>query len=1157
MLRIIPTLLAAAGSAAAAAAAAGGSAFAAPHYACTWSLQNYMALDLPQSANVSSAPFMGGGGNALAQAHINATYLLRAPDAECRGCGWAASLHPRARARMTLLLDAGWEGGDGGVACPDPAKFPPSPPGASCEAQLAAIAAGVQKQGWRSLGLWFGNVDRNATAMVLATGGAGVGYLKIDGGDRPNTLTPIARALAPGMVVEHANGAGPINAGGPDGHGFAPADAAAWVALATTTDTFRTYDVTQQLAVPTTLARVSGMLPLLDAIPRRPGSGPDGGMPPRAILNAEDECILSVALIGACGIMRYSQTGLREPDFDLFFPDPFPVPSTRQIKRKMDEIERAMRWQDLFAPPLGAGDLAVWGGSSTNASLADVVALSDTYEFKDGSHWDAGLIGTVQTQSAPARVARGLPELPRVVPSGLPPLELADPSLGPALASAVPFVVASRHANGAFALAALGRVDATALWFFPRANVSLPVDNSGSLSVVGPFALFGHFAAVTLSFRVDFRLAGSPRFLASDLLGGDAIDITASVRVSADGLSACVPGSVIDAVGLSAASPGDASDPGMLLVLAPPAPLPAPQVAVGNVAVMPQVPASYALVDWRARASAFVEHVFSNASIALGTTEVYTSSSAGPSEGLRAFDIATYVGAPPKREAFPPLETILSAAMLGMRRLDSGCSQSVDDCVATALQFVQADGVVGHYVAPSAPVAGAATVINGGDLWDALYSGILFASVAAAYPNYPRLGELLVGNALRWHGALVALGGGTEALDLNISGFNFSSMTGIADPVLFRQPSSSADIAWLAMAALEWQRYRNASAPPRAELEEALAWSLTYLNEERNRSIFFENLLPYGALAAARSNAERGTSFDVGRMLDLAFQDGSENQKHGWGVIVDSWGSLDVSGLVGFASEWDPSFPWGQGGREAYLGDGLWLAGAALPIVRYNSSFSHALGRFLINVCSASRLFFEDQLPPDHQTDAGDPRNVGSVFGYEALRACDFVRESNNCTSNSPSPFQTGDYGCEYPTGSPSCANRGPPCPSCTNLAGYSSASIGIAAALCVPTDVRAVLQADLLATDLFHAPAFPTFLVANPHAETVTVSVAVPSCALVHWSAAGRGHADAASSLCAVVDANSGAVLARGVAAPDSVAIDVAPDSAVVIKCVPDADGW
>lgn len=174
------------------------------------------------------------------------------------------------------------------------------------------------------------------------------------------------------------------------------------------------------------------------------------------------------------------------------------------------------------------------------------------------------------------------------------------------------------------------------------------------------------------------------------------------------------------------------------------------------------------------------------------------------------------------------------------------------------------------------------------------------------------------------------------------------------------------------------------------------------------------------------------------------------------------------------------------------------------------------------------------------------------------MRKCDYVREARNCTAGSPSPFATGDYGCEWPTGSAQCAAPRE-CQNCTNLSGYGGSSVGIAAALCAPTNVRAVLQADLLATDAFHAPARPTFLVFNPHVETVSVDVAVPGCGIVHWAttpaeapapAAGRGGA------CSVVDADSGAVLASGVAAPGVAAIDVPPGSARVIVCVPDGPG-
>jgi hypothetical protein len=42
-------------------------------------------------------------------------------------------------------------------------------------------------------------------------------------------------------------------------------------------------------------------------------------------------------------------------------------------------------------------------------------------------------------------------------------------------------------------------------------------------------------------------------------------------------------------------------------------------------------------------------------------------------------------------------------------------------------------------------------------------------------------------------------------------------------------------------------------------------------------------------------------------------------------------------------------------------------------------------------------------------------------------------------------------------------------------------------------------------------------------------------------------------NGLCAVVDATTGAVLARGVAAGGAAEIEVSPDTALVIVCVPD----
>ena len=590
-----------------------------------------------------------------------------------------------------------------------------------------------------------------------------------------------------------------------------------------------------------------------------------------------------------------------------------------------------------------------------------------------------------------------------------------------------------------------------------------------------------------------------------------------------------------------------------------------PQLDIGNIPLMPRVPATYSLLNFSERATAFVDYILSPASAALGTLEIYTASSPSVS-GKAVFDTATYVGNPPKREAFPPIETLLTAALLGRNDLDTDCAPDagIDDCVATALQYLGTDSVINHWIVS---LGAGPSVATGGQLWDFIYAGILVASLASVYPDYGggALGASAVANALAWHGALEGMGGrggpAPRLPDFNVSGFNFTPPgTPITEPAIYLQPSSAAGTAWLAMAARAWQAHRNASAPPLPALLEAEEWSLAYLDGLQHG--FFENLLGYGALAAARANAERGARYDVGRMLGLAFQDGSENPKHGWGVFTGAWGAWDVAGTVGFVSAWDPSQPYGAGGNESYFGDGLWLAAAAAPIARYNASLARSLARWLVNLCSASRLFYPDQLPSGNQTDWGDPRNSGAPvppFPYEALRACDYVPALGACTGPA-SPFGTGDYGCPWPSGPGQRAHCGPwSNTSCTNLAGYTGASVGIAAALCAPAGLPSVQQADLLATDYFHEPAYPTSLVYNPLLTQVEARIAVPGCSLVHWAASARRHgavsrSHVASQLCQLWDSVSGAIVARGVAVPGFANVVLDPDTAYVLVSRPDA---
>jgi hypothetical protein len=69
----------------------------------------------------------------------------------------------------------------------------------------------------------------------------------------------VSQELAPLMAVEHSIGHGPL---GDDPY-------AAAVPIINRSDTYRTYDVTPELSIPTTLERSAGLLAAFDAVRER------------------------------------------------------------------------------------------------------------------------------------------------------------------------------------------------------------------------------------------------------------------------------------------------------------------------------------------------------------------------------------------------------------------------------------------------------------------------------------------------------------------------------------------------------------------------------------------------------------------------------------------------------------------------------------------------------------------------------------------------------------------------------------------------------------------------------------------------------------------------------------------------------------------------
>jgi len=264
------------------------------------------------------------------------------------------------------------------------------------------------------------------------------------------------------------------------------------------TDVVRTYDVSWPLSTAITLDRVASLLEF-------------GAKHPEciAILNCEDEPYMGAALGCAIGILRFPQP---KPATPLLI-DP------HGVNQRMDEVTRAIRWSRI-APALPA--------SAVPVTLSEQI-LVDQWRYEKGDVWEDAWIGNVLKQGAPAIIARNLP-LPQVKAEGEPP-----------------FVVCSRHPNGAVAVATLPRsFGKERARHIPLADVTITGGDT--------IGVFGRYHSLTIQLP---HSAG--KVWAQDLAKDEAHDVTAEVTRA--GTSVKVPGALIDRL----CTGGDESDPGLVL----------------------------------------------------------------------------------------------------------------------------------------------------------------------------------------------------------------------------------------------------------------------------------------------------------------------------------------------------------------------------------------------------------------------------------------------------------------------------------------------------------------------------------------------------------------------------------------------------------------
>jgi len=452
--------------------------------------------------------------------------------------GLAKTMYPKIRNQLIFLVDDGWEVADSangtlkeevwfkpylGSGQLHPSKFPGY--GNTPAERLKTLADKIKAEGWKGAGIWISPKVAYAGDVIGREKGfleyfkirlewskyAGIAYWKIDWGDYDfsdkyrKKLGKLKDEIYPELILENSQVRSPFNAKGQE-RGIYLAFHRYRLAYS---DVLRTYDVTYQLATPTTLSRVAALLTHLRKIHDNvPG-----------YINAEDELYLCSGLGLAMGIMRFPVPNGFADNAPPFTGGLFPSP--KPVSRKLDEVERAIRWQRI-APAYSCK----YGFTKISEKV-----LTDNWRYAQNED--------IITQGAPQTVARGI-ELPKVTP---------------APGCLEPYVVASKNPSGAVSIAALGRVTAEKGSQKASADVTLNIGKN-----TGKIGVFGYYNSLTIETESNIE---NKRIFACDLLDDNAYDITEDIKLSAHKIT--IDGALIDKIGLMKASENDVSEPGLII----------------------------------------------------------------------------------------------------------------------------------------------------------------------------------------------------------------------------------------------------------------------------------------------------------------------------------------------------------------------------------------------------------------------------------------------------------------------------------------------------------------------------------------------------------------------------------------------------------------
>ncbi len=382
-----------------------------------------------------------------------------------------------------------------------------------------------------------------------------------------------------------------------------------------------------------------------------------------------------------------------------------------------------------------------------------------------------------------------------------------------------------------------------------------------------------------------------------------------------------------------------------------------PSAVIPRVEIMPRLPAPYALRDWAQVTRNYIHFVFD-----FNRSGEHLPLMRWTDDARRTFWMPAYVGDPDGPESINYLAAVVSGSLVGLDMR----SYAGTDWLRLATNFYNpVDGIV----------LDRPTDRSGSSMWYDVFPNVLLFQLKSQYPHGSVPDEMLRKIAARFYEQCVQLGGRTNPLalpDFDHTGFDLRVMKPYDNGVRIA-PEGAAGIAWI-----EYIAGRKFHDP---RFLTAADWSLQALESRSLKdSPLYEVLLPYAVITAARMNQEEGRDYDVRRLLNWCFQPRPAPQARPyWGVITGRWNGLDVDGLVGSSSD---------GGGYAFAMNTFEFAGTLAPLARYDARYARALGRWLLNLANAARLYYGNASDAEHQSSyAWDSKyDPQGVIAYEGLR---------------------------------------------------------------------------------------------------------------------------------------------------------------------------